>query len=309
MSYAYVMSQSLEHKAWTQWEDIRAPDGVTTLNPKNFPLEDSDLSQITFYVAPYMGGRKALEYTTSMSNLKILQVPNAGFDDALEFLRPGMILCNARGVHDASTAELAVALAISSRRGFYDFAIAQQSDQWQPKRYESFNDSKIGIIGAGSIARTLANYLSPYDVEVSFFSRSGSDGAIKIGDLDAHLPHLDILFLVLPLNAESKHLINVQRLKLMKDGAVIVNVGRGPIIDTEALINELNTGRIFAGLDVTDPEPLPQGHPLWSAKNLVLSPHVGGNSTAFDSRAKKLIERQLDLISRGVEPENIVARG
>ena len=303
------MSQSFEHKAWTQWEDIQTPNGITALNPKNFPLEESDLSQITFYVAPYMGGRKALEYTTSMPNLKILQVPNAGFDDALEFLRPGMILCNARGVHDASTAELAVALAISSRRGFYDFAVAQQAGQWKPKRYESFNDSKIGIIGAGSIARTLASYLAPYDVEISFFSRSGSDGAIKIADLDAHLPHLDILILVLPLNAESKHLINAQRLKLMKNGAVIVNVGRGPIIDTDALISELNTGRIFAGLDVTDPEPLPQGHPLWSAKNLVLSPHVGGNSTAFDSRAKKLIERQLDLISRGVEPENIVARG
>jgi phosphoglycerate dehydrogenase-like enzyme len=303
------MSQSFEHKAWTQWEDIQTPNGITALNPKNFPLEESDLSQITFYVAPYMGGRKALEYTTSMPNLKILQVPNAGFDDALEFLRPGMILCNARGVHDASTAELAVALAISSRRGFYDFAVAQQAGQWKPKRYESFNDSKIGIIGAGSIARTLASYLAPYDVEISFFSRSGSDGAIKIADLDAHLPHLDILFLVLPLNAESKHLINAQRLKLMKNGAVIVNVGRGPIIDTDALTSELNTGRIFAGLDVTDPEPLPQGHPLWSAKNLVLSPHVGGNSTAFDSRAKKLIERQLDLISRGVEPENIVARG
>ena len=303
------MSQSFEHKAWTQWEDIQTPNGITALNPKNFPLEESDLSQITFYVAPYMGGRKALEYTTSMPNLKILQVPNAGFDDALEFLRPGMILCNARGVHDASTAELAVALAISSRRGFYDFAVAQQAGQWKPKRYESFNDSKIGIIGAGSIARTLASYLAPYDVEISFFSRSGSDDAIKIADLDAHLPHLDILILVLPLNAESKHLINAQRLKLMKNGAVIVNVGRGPIIDTDALISELNTGRIFAGLDVTDPEPLPQGHPLWSAKNLVLSPHVGGNSTAFDSRAKKLIERQLDRISRGVEPENIVARG
>ena len=308
MSYAYVMSQSFEHKAWTQWEDIHTPKGVTALNPTNFPLDHSDLSQITFYVAPYMGGRKALEYTTSMPNLKILQVPNAGFDDALEFLRPGMILCNARGVHDASTAELAVALAISSRRGFYDFAVAQQAGQWQPKRYESFNDSKIGIIGAGSIARTLARYLSPYDVEISFFSRSGSDGAIKIADLDAHLSQLDIIFLVLPLNAESKHLINAQRLKLIKDGAVIVNVGRGPIIDTDALVSELNTGRIFAGLDVTDPEPLPQGHPLWSAKNLVLSPHVGGNSTAFDSRAKKLIERQLDLISRGEEPENIVAR-
>ena len=303
------MSQNFEHVAWTQWEDIQVPAGVKALNPKNFPLEVSDLSQITFYVAPYMGGRKALEWSSSMPNLKILQVPNAGFDDALEFLRPGMTLCNARGVHDASTAELAIALAISSRRGFYDFARAQQAGKWAPKRYESFNDSKIGIIGAGSIARTLASYLSPYDVEISFFSRSGSDGAIPISDLDAHLPQLDILFLVLPLNAESKHLIDKKRLKLMKDGAVLVNVGRGPIVDTEALVEELNTGRIFAGLDVTDPEPLTEGHPLWSAKNLILSPHVGGNSTAFDSRAKKLIEKQLNLISKGKEPENIVARG
>jgi len=303
------MSQNFEHVAWTQWEDIQVPAGVKALNPKNFPLGESDLSQITFYVAPYMGGRKALEWSSSMPNLKILQVPNAGFDDALEFLRPGMTLCNARGVHDASTAELAIALAISTRRGFYDFARAQQAGKWAPKRYESFNDSKIGIIGAGSIARTLASYLSPYDVEISFFSRSGSDGAIPISDLDAHLPHLDILFLVLPLNAESKHLIDKKRLKLMKDGAVLVNVGRGPIVDTEALVEELNTGRIFAGLDVTDPEPLTEGHPLWSAKNLILSPHVGGNSTAFDSRAKKLIEKQLNLISKGEEPENIVARG
>jgi phosphoglycerate dehydrogenase-like enzyme len=303
------MSQNFEHVAWTQWEDIQVPAGVKALNPKNFPLGESDLSQITFYVAPYMGGRKALEWSSSMPNLKILQVPNAGFDDALEFLRPGMTLCNARGVHDASTAELAIALAISTRRGFYDFARAQQAGKWAPKRYESFNDSKIGIIGAGSIARTLASYLSPYDVEISFFSRSGSDGAIPISDLDAHFPHLDILFLVLPLNAQSKHLINKKRLKLMKDGAVLVNVGRGPIVDTEALVEELNTGRIFAGLDVTDPEPLTEGHPLWSAKNLILSPHVGGNSTAFDSRAKKLIEKQLNLISKGEEPENIVARG
>ncbi len=300
---------SIEHKAWTQWEDIETPAGVVALNPTNYPLDESDLSQITFYVAPYMGGRKALEYTASMPNLKILQVPNAGFDDALEFLRPGMILCNARGVHDASTAELAMALAISSRRGFYDFARAQQAGKWEPKRYESFNDSKIGIIGAGSIAHTLADYLAPFDVEISFFSRSGSDGSIKISELDSYLPQLDIIFLVLPLNAESKHLINSERLKKMKDGAVLINVGRGPIVDTDALVTELNSGRIFAGLDVTDPEPLPEGHPLWSAKNLILSPHVGGNSTAFGSRAKKLIERQMDLISRGEEPENIVARG
>ncbi len=299
----------MTHKVWTQWEDLNVPTGIEALNPSNFPLDSSDLSQITFYVAPYMSGRKGLEYTNSMSSLKYLQVPNAGFDDALEFLKPGVTLCNARGVHDASTAELAVALAISSRRGFYDFAQAQAAGKWAGKRYPSFNDSKIGIIGAGSIAKTLAGYLAPYDVEITFFSRSGSDGSVKIVDLDAHLPQLDIVFLVLPLNAESKHLFNKERLAKMKDGAVLVNVGRGPIVDTDALVSELNSGRIFAGLDVTDPEPLPEAHPLWSAKNLILSPHVGGNSTAFDSRAKKLISSQLERLARGEEPLNIVANG
>ena len=294
---------------WSQWEDLVVPAGFTKLTPTSTPLDSADLSAITFYVPQYMGGRKALLHVPNMPNLQYLQVPNAGFEDALEFLRPGMVLCNARGVHDASTAELAVALAISSRRGFYDFAQAQAAGKWANKRYPAFNDSKIGIIGAGSIAKTLASYLAPYDVEVTLFSRSGSDGSVKMSELDSRLPELDILFLVLPLNEESKNLFDASRLAKMKDGAVLVNVGRGPIVDTDALIAELNSGRLFAGLDVTNPEPLPEGHPLWSAKNLVLSPHVGGNSTAFDSRAKKLVTAQLERLVQGEELLNIVARG
>ena len=95
----------------------------------------------------------------------------------------------------------------------------------------------------------------------------------------------------------------------MKDGALLVNVARGPIVETDALINELNSGRIFAALDVTDPEPLPKGHPLWKAKNLLLVPHVGGNSTAFEPRCRKLVESQLQLLAEGKELNNIVARG
>jgi phosphoglycerate dehydrogenase-like enzyme len=294
---------------WTQWDDLEVPAGVKKLSPINCPLETGDLSEITFYMAPYMGGHKALEYTTKMSKLQILQVPNAGYDDALEFLRPGVTLCNARGVHDASTAELAVALAISSRRGFYDFAKSQAAGKWGGKRYPSFNDSKIGIIGAGSIAQTLGSYLSPYDIEITYFSRSGANGAVIMADLDKHLPNLDIVFIVIPLNTESRNLFNKDRLAKMKDGAVLVNVGRGPIVDTDALVVELNSGRLFAGLDVTNPEPLPEGHALWRAKNLVLSPHVGGNSTAFESRGKRLAQSQITLLNDGAELSNIVAHG
>jgi phosphoglycerate dehydrogenase-like enzyme len=299
----------MEHTVWTQWDELKVPNGITKLSPANFSLDTDDLSQITFYVPQYMGGKKALEYVQKMPNLKYLQVPNAGYDDALEFLRPGMTLCNARGVHDASTAELAVALALASRRGFHDFAIAQSKSEWAHKRYPSFNDSKIGIIGAGSIANTLRSYLEPYDVEISMFSRSGQNGSIAISELSAHLPNLDFIFIVIPLNEESRNLFDSTKLALMKDGAVIVNVGRGPIINTQALLEELNSGRIYAGLDVTDPEPLPSDHPLWKAKNLIITPHVGGNSTAFESRGKRLIESQLELLSSGQELNNIVARG
>lgn len=299
----------MRQTVWTQWEDLSTPPEIEKLSPANFSLDNDDLSQITFYVPQYLGGQKALSYVEKMENLQYLQVPNAGFDDALPFLKPGVTLCNARGVHDASTAELAMALALSSRRGFYDFAVAQAKGEWAHKRYSSFNDSNVGIIGAGSIASTLKSYLEPYDLKVTMFSRTGSHGSLPISELDAILPALDIVFIVIPLNNESRNMFDAERLASMKDGAVIVNVARGPIIDTQALISELNSGRIFAGLDVTDPEPLPADHPLWKAKNLVLSPHVGGNSTAFESRGKKLIESQLLRLTNNVELINIVAVG
>ena len=294
---------------WSQWDDLEVPEGFTRLSPANTSLDVDDLSAITFYVPSYMGGKQALEFSRAMTSLQYFQLPNAGFDDAIEFLNPGVVLCNARGVHDDSTAELAMGLAIASRRGFANFASSQRSELWVHQRYESFNDSNIAIIGAGSIAHTLKGYLAPYKVEINMYSRSGGDGIRSITELDTYLPNTDIVFLVLPLNAESKNMFNAERLSLMKDGATLVNVARGAIIDTPALINELNAGRLFAGLDVTDPEPLPPGHPLWSARNCIISPHVGGDSTAFELRGKRLVEEQLHRLAAGQELINIVARG
>ena len=291
---------------WSQWENLIVPAGFTRLTPSTCDLESSSLEAITFYVPKYMGGKRALEYSKKMTNLKYLQMPNAGFDDALEYVRPGMVLCNARGVHDASTAELAIGLAITARRGFADFAKAQLEGKWIHKRYSSFNDSNIAIVGNGSIGKTIEKYLQPYDVTVTTFSRSGSNGSKKMLDFDALLPTFDIIFLILPLTSESHHLMNEQRLKNMKTGATLVNVARGPIVDTQALIAELNAGRISASLDVTDPEPLPDGHPLWSAKNCIISPHVGGDSDAFEPRGKKLVEEQLQRLAEGKPLANIV---
>ena len=294
---------------WTQWDDLSAPAGITLLSPENFPLDTSDLSQIDFYVPLYMGGAKALSYAAQMPNLKTLQMLNAGYDDALAYLRPGLTLCNARGVHDASTAELAVGLAIASRRGFPEFMREQIAGRWSHHRTSALSDSKIGIIGYGSIGKKIAKNLSGFEVSVTAFTQSGRDGSLTIDQLDAHLPELDIIILILPLSDSSRHLFNAKRLAAMKDGALLINVARGPVVETDALVKELNSGRIFAALDVTDPEPLPVGHPLWSAKNLLLLPHVGGNSDAFEPRGRALVESQLQLLAAGSPLEHVVAQG
>ena len=296
-------------KVWTQWSDLSVPPGVTLLSPENFPLDSSDLSQIDFYVPTYMTGAKGLSYVAQMTNLKTLQMPNAGYDDALAHLRPGITLCNAAGVHDASTAELAVGLAIASRRGFSEFMKEQKEEIWNHRRFPALSDSKVGIVGFGSIGKEIARKLSVFDVEITAFTQSGRDGSHKVEELDAYLPSLDIVILILPLTDSSRHMFDAQRLSKMKDGALLINMARGPVVVTDALVAELNSKRIFAALDVTDPEPLPTGHPLWKAPNLILVPHVGGNSAAFEPRGRKLIESQLKLLVQGKALEHVVAQG
>lgn len=294
---------------WTQWDDLTGPDGFEMLNPKNAPLDSARIKDVTFYVPTYMGGRNALLPIQEMPNLKYVQLPNAGFDDALEFLKPNVTLCNAKGVHDMSTAELALGLTISSLRGFPHFYRMQAARQWDHRRMHSLSGKKVGLVGYGSIGKKFAQMIEPFEVELTAFNRSGSNGAKPISQLDDYLPTLDVVVLILPANPESVKLFDARRLGLMKDGALLVNVARGVIVDTDALIGELSKKRIFAALDVTDPEPLPRDHPLWGMDNLTVVPHVGGNSTAFEPRIRKLVKSQLDLLAADKEIENIVAKG
>jgi len=298
-----------EIKVWTQWSDLNVPTGVSLLSPENFPLDSSDLSQIDFYVPTYMSGAKGLSYVSKMNNLKVLQMPNAGYEDALAHLRPGLTLCNASGVHDASTAELAVGLAIASRRGFPEFMKDQVDGVWNHRRFPALSDSKVGIVGFGSIGKEIAKKLSVFDVTITAFTQSGRDGSLTVDQLDTHLPHLDIVILILPLTDSSRHMFDATKLAKMKDGSLLINMARGPVVVTDALVSELNSRRIFAALDVTDPEPLPAGHPLWNAPNLLLVPHVGGNSNAFEPRGRALVQSQLALLTAGKPLEHVVAQG
>jgi phosphoglycerate dehydrogenase-like enzyme len=255
-----------------------------------------------------MGGPAAISMIPEMKSLKVIQSPNAGVDDVLKIRPDGVTLCNAAGVHDASTAELAIALAIASRRGFADFAADQVVQRWAHERKPSLTDSNVAIVGYGNIGKMIGTMLENFEVSVTAFSRSGKDGALTFDHFDRLLPTFDVIILIVPLNDQTRHLMNAQRLAAMKNGAALINVARGPVVDTDALIAELNSGRITAGLDVTDPEPLPSDHPLWKARNVIITPHVGGDSQAFTPRGRKLVEEQLARYASGQPLLHIVAQ-
>jgi phosphoglycerate dehydrogenase-like enzyme len=244
-----------------------------------------------------------------MPNLQHLQLPNAGYDDAVAFAREGLTIHNARGVHDMSTAELALALTLSSNRGFGDFHRAQAAGTWKPGRYRSLWRARVGIIGYGSIGQTIASLFAPFEVEIVPFTASGRNGTHTLADLDRELPTLDVVILILPANPNTVGMVDRAFLQKMKDDALLVNVARGPIVVTDDLVAELQTGRIRAAVDVTDPEPLPDGHPLWSLPNIIISPHVGGNSTAFEPRMRRLIDSQLAKLVAGHPLDNAVMVG
>jgi phosphoglycerate dehydrogenase-like enzyme len=293
---------------WTQWDDLTLPVGITHLPTDGIAPAAEDLDAIEFYVPRYMGGPAAIAMVPEMKSLKVIQSPNAGVDDVLKIRPEGVTLCNAAGVHDASTAELAVALSIASRRGFAAFARDQVDQRWGHERMSSLTDSNVAIVGYGNIGKTIARMLGNFEVTITAFSKSGRDGALTLDRFDRLLPTFDVIILIVPLNDQTHHLMNATRLAAMKDGSALINVARGPVVDTDALIAELNSGRITAGLDVTDPEPLPVGHPLWSAKNVIITPHVGGDSAAFIPRGRKLVEEQLARFASGQPLLHIVAQ-
>ena len=294
---------------WTQWSDLKIPDGMAHLPTNGLTPDASTLAKITFYVPAYMHGAAALAPIAGMSSLQVIQSPNAGVDDVIPLRPKGVTLCNAAGVHDASTAELAVGLTIASRRGFYEFAKNQSKGQWLHTSSASLTDSKVAIVGHGNIGKTIAHMLSGFDIDVTSFSRSGGDGALTIDNFDRLLPSFDVIILIVPLNEQTRYFISEERLTAMKTGASLINVARGAIVDTDALLRHLNSGRISCALDVTDPEPLPAGHPLWSAPNTIITPHVGGDSKAFDPRGRALVESQLGRFAAGQPLINVVAEG
>ncbi|MCX5237817.1 2-hydroxyacid dehydrogenase [Streptomyces prunicolor] len=278
------------------------PDGPNYLfwdGGEDFP---ADPGACAFYVVPYMKSSEVgLRPLPEMGSVQVVQTLSAGIDHVqpgLKYLRPGVQLCNARGVHEASTGELTLALVLASLRGIPDFVRAQDKGEWGGGFHPALADRSVLIVGYGSIGSAIEDRLTPFELarvaRVARSARTTARGPVHpLAELPALLPEADVVIVSTPLNETTRHLVDAEFLARMKDGALLVNVARGPVVDTKALLAELESGRITAALDVTDPEPLPQGHPLWHAPGVLISPHVGGPTSAFLPRAKRLVVDQL----------------
>lgn len=260
-------------------------------------LPDEVLAQVDFYVRAYYAGWREGELIARMPNVRVVQTLTAGVDDVRPFVPSGVTLCNAAGVHDASTAELTVGLMIAMQRGIHEYRDRQHQGEWQHEFRPALADSRVLIIGAGNIAKAIARRLAPFQVTVERIGRTARVdelGAVHdMGELDVLLPQADIVSIIVPLTAETERMVDAEFLARMKPGALLVNTARGKVVDTDALVAALHAGRIRAALDVTDPEPLPHGHPLWSAPNCLITPHIGGDTAAFLPRAKALVAAQV----------------
>ncbi len=265
---------------------------------------------IELVVLDYRNARLTLDQLGGLPALAVLQTQTAGVDGIVEHLPDGVLLCNARGVHDDATAELALGLTVASLRGI-DRAVREHGHWpgWRERGPEqrSLADSHVTILGYGSIGRALASRLLACRAVVTAVATSPRADdlvgrVVTHADVDWAAQH--VVIVVLPLTDSTRHVVDAAFLARLSDGALVVNVGRGALVDTAAVIAE--AGRLRFALDVTDPEPLPDGHPLWSAPGVVITPHVAGGTTAMLPRMAALLRSQLTAYVAGEPLRNVV---
>jgi len=295
-----------------EWIDLVGPMEGVEMVAWDMVGEPPRGDEIAFVVPPYFASTE-WERLRLLPGLRVVQLLTAGYDNVLSALPAGVQLANAAGVHDASTAELAVTLTLSSLRGIPEFVAAQGRSQWLPLGLRSsLADKKVLILGYGGIGAAIARRLSGFEVSltaVASRARVGDelvDRVHGVDELPALLPEHDVVIVIVPLSDATTGLVGRDFLASMRDGALLVNVSRGKVVDTQALLEATSTGRIRAALDVTDPEPLPDDHPLWQVPGVLISPHVGGATSAFAPRAVALLREQIAAFAGERPLRNVV---
>ena len=272
----------------------------------DWPMEGpAPVPDIDLVVTPHAKGRAPLQWLATVRT-RAVQLLSLGYDGIEDVVPPGHLVSNGVGLHEASTAELALALTLASLRDIPRFVRQAQDGRWSRERRPSLADRHVLLIGQGGVGRAIDARLAPFEVTITRVASRSREGVHGIDAVHALLPNADVVMLAVPLTAKTRGLVDTAFLGAMKDGALVVNVARGAVIDGTALRTEALRGRLHFALDTVDPEPLPADDVLWRLPNVVISPHAGGMSTALFTRAARLIRQQVERIERGLAPLHVV---
>jgi phosphoglycerate dehydrogenase-like enzyme len=299
--------------------------------PREISLEriESNLErqiEIEFWIAP-TSARGFKQVLPHIHGLRVVQAMLAGVDWMKRLVPEGVVLCDGQGMHNIPTAEWTVTAILSSLKFFPFYRDLQHAGEWQRLTeadatyrqlhrgeklttfkvlQEELYGKRVMIVGYGSIGRSIEERLLAFGAEIMRVARHPREGVESIERLPELLPHADVVVLIVPLTDETTGMIGAPELAKMKQGALLVNAARGPVVNTDALVEALQSGRIRAAIDVSDPEPLPKDHPLWSAPNLLITPHIAGSSPMSMHRAIAFAAEQVHRYLHGEPLKNIV---
>jgi phosphoglycerate dehydrogenase-like enzyme len=284
---------------------------------------------LDMWVLP-LSPKQAAAARAHIRSVHVVQSQYAGVDAFLSVIPPGATLCDAQGVHDIPVAEWIMTAILASLKYIPFYVRMQATGDWKerigaeaiylethpgegpmmpPALQDELVSKTVLIVGYGSIGRATEERLRPFGVNMLRVSRRGRDGVEPEDRLDDLLPLADVVVLLVPLTAQTRGFFDSRRLGLMKEGALLVNAARGQVVETDALVEALRAGRIHAVVDVTDPEPLPAGHPLWTAPNVLITPHIGGSSPGMMDRVMRLIGEQCRRYMAGEPLAHVVTEG
>lgn len=275
-----------------------------------------DLDRVEVLIPPY-GSRSVLEALPEMTSLRLVQALESGVDWLLPHVPREVAVCNSRGAHDAAVAEWVLGVVLAMQRRLPDHLRAQgdaswrdivAGGEWRPPFAGDLEGATVLIAGYGSIGAAVERRLQPFGVEILRVARRGREGVEPAEKLPDLVEHADVVVLLLPLTAETEGLFGAPLLRSMKSGALLVNAGRGRVVDQDALLEALEQNRVRAALDVTDPEPLPENPWLWMAPNLLLTPHMAGDTPRRYRRSWQLAGAQVQRLLDGIPLQNAVER-
>ena len=298
-----MVAEDLDRRGW-DWLEVVAWDGDGTV--------PDEAHAARLWVPPYGVAQSpdfVRESLADMARLEVVQLLSAGIEPWDALVPTGVRLCSGRGIHGGSTAELAVALVLASVRDLPQYVEQQRQGLWQRLSPGSLAGRRVLVLGAGDIGSRAAAVLRALECEVSLVGRRSREGVGSWEDARSGLGRTDVLLVAVPHTPDTERIVDAEVLAALPDGALVVNVARGAVLDTEALAAEVASGRLRAALDVTEPEPLPGDHPLWGLPGAIITPHAGGGAEGWEERAGALVADQVQRLNTGQELRNAVTDG